>query len=54
MIEELEEFAAAAAVDSAINKGAKRYKWVLVIKVILNLLALVLVIGLFYITFKYS
>lgn len=54
MIEELGEFAAAVAVDSAVNKGAKRYKWVLAIKVILNLLAVALIIGLFYITFKYS
>ena len=54
MIEELEELAAAVVVDSAINKGAKRYKWVLAMKVILNLLAIALIIGLFYVTFKYS
>lgn len=54
MIEELEEFAAAVVVDSAINKGAKRYRWVLIMKVILNVLAFALIIGLFYITFKYS
>lgn len=54
MIEDLAELAAAAATDIAIDKTAKRHRWVRVLRIIGGLLFVALVAALIYVTFKYS
>ena len=44
----------AAALDVALTRGAKRHVWVRVINGIMFLIALTLLVGVMYITFKYS
>jgi len=44
----------AAALDIALTRGAKRHVWVRVINGLFGLLALALLAGAIYVTFKYS
>ena len=54
MIDDLIGFAAAAATDIAIDKTAKRCRWVRVLRAIGGLLFVALLIALIYVTLKYS
>jgi len=54
MIDDLIGFAAAAATDISIDKAAKRSRWVHVLRAIGGLLFVILLIGLIYVTLKYS
>ena len=54
MIDELVELTLAASADVAIDKASKRHRWVRILRAIIGLLFLVLIIGLIYITVKYS
>lgn len=54
MIDDMVEIIAAASADTAIDKAAKRHRWVRIMRAIIGLLFFALVFALFFITFKYS
>ena len=54
MIDNIVELAVAASADVAINKAAKRHRWVRIFKAAIGLLFFALVVALVYITVKYS
>lgn len=54
MIDDLVELAVAAATDVETERAAKKYRWVRIVKVIVGLLFLAAIVGLIYITFKFS
>ena len=54
MIDDLIGFAAAAATDIAIDKAAKRSRWMRVLRAIGGLIFVALLIALIYVTLKYS
>jgi threonine/homoserine/homoserine lactone efflux protein len=54
MIDDLADLAVAAVADVAIDKAAKRHRWVRILRACIGLVFIALVVGLVYITFKYS
>lgn len=54
MIDDLVGFAVAAAADLVIDKAAKRRRWVRILKAMGGLLFTALIIGLIYVTVRYS
>jgi hypothetical protein len=54
MIDDLVEFAVAAAIDVEVEKAAKKHRWVRVFRTIVGLLFLAAIVGVIYITVKYS
>ena len=44
----------AAALDTALTRGAKRHVWVRVINGVMALIVLTLLVAVIYVTFKYS
>lgn len=54
MIDVLIEFFLFASTDVAIDKASKRYRWARILRTIMGLLVVAIIIGLIYITVKYS
>lgn len=54
MIDDIVEIAVATSVDIAIDKAAKRHRWVRIMRAIMGLLFLALIFAFIFVTFKYS
>ncbi|MEZ0237848.1 MAG: hypothetical protein ACAH06_07275 [Methylophilaceae bacterium] len=54
MIDDIVEIAVAASADIAIDKVAKRHRWVRIMRAIIGLLFVALIFALILVTFKYS
>ncbi|WP_168735146.1 hypothetical protein [Pseudothauera rhizosphaerae] len=54
MIDDVVEFAVAAAIDVEAEKAAKRHRWVRILRAIIGFLLIVTIAGLIYLMFKYS
>ena len=54
MIDDLVEIAVAASADIAIDKAAKRHRWMRILRAIVGLLFFALIGVLIYVTVKYS
>ncbi|HEY9099494.1 MAG TPA: hypothetical protein VIN38_11550 [Thiobacillus sp.] len=54
MIDDLVGFAVAAATDLTIEKAARRCRWVRILKAMGGLLFTALIIGLIYVTARYT
>jgi threonine/homoserine/homoserine lactone efflux protein len=54
MIDNLVGFVVAVAIDVKAKKAAKRHRWVRILQAIIGLFFLVAIVGLIYLTFKYS
>lgn len=54
MIDDLIELAVVAAVDVSAEKAARKHRWLRIVKTAFALLVLVALVGLVYITVKYS
>jgi hypothetical protein len=54
MIDDLVEIAVAASADVAIDKAAKRHRWVRILRAIFGLLFFVLIFALVFVTIKLS
>lgn len=54
MIDDIVEIAVAASADVAIDKAAKYYRWVRILRAIIGLLFFALIFALIFVTFRYS
>jgi hypothetical protein len=54
MIDDLVELSVVAAVDVEVEKAAKKHRWVRILRAIFALLVFSALVGLIYITVKYS
>jgi hypothetical protein len=54
VIDDIVEIAVAASADIAIDKAAKRHRWVRIMRAIIGLLFFALIFALIFVTFKYS
>ncbi len=54
MIDDIVEIAVAASADVVIDKGAKRYRWVRILRAIIALLFFAEIFALIFITLKMS
>ncbi|MDR1995864.1 hypothetical protein [Azonexus sp.] len=54
MIDDLVGLAVAAAIDVEIERAAKKHRWMRILQVFVGVLFLVAIVGLIYITVKYS
>jgi hypothetical protein len=54
MIDDLIELAVAAAIDVEVEKAAKKHRWVRILRALVGLFFLALIVGVIYVTVKYS
>lgn len=54
MIDDIVEMAIAASADVAINRAAKRHRWVRIFQAVIWLAFLIALVALIYVTVKYS
>lgn len=54
MIDDIVELAVAAAIDVETERAAKKHRWVRILQALVGLFFLAAIIGVIYITFKYS
>jgi hypothetical protein len=54
MIDDLAEFAVAAAIDVEVEKAAKKHRWVRILRALFGLFFFALIVGAIYVTVKYS
>jgi len=54
MLDDLAEFAIAATVDVAIEKAARKRRWVSIVRAMIGLLFLAVIAAAIYVTVRYS
>lgn len=54
MLDDLANLAVAVAIDITLRKAAKKHRWLRIVLMIPGLFFLAFILGLVYITFKYS